>query len=226
MKEVNAESIIRVLASGGFICQATSPEACRELSSDSELNAIKTDVENGLDYLGMQLKASSEVNPDYFYASPVTRRLEQRADISELKKELNLIIKNATGYLGFVDLLDKATGSETIPNTGHTFDLGEVQSAMANRENIALHESFSKLISNQYFKPALKNRFKNDKERLDAIIQKLAQDGLIEGDGTGINYEFTGRFEHYITIVERIKSSISPNVEEDDSFMQQQELIN
>lgn len=213
MVDVDTSVVIRTLASGGFICEVTFADAFTALKNAGEINAVREDVEHALGYLGMTLKASSEHAPEYFYAAPEPRRLSRSGDLPLVRKELNMIIANATGYTGFIELLDKATGVDTMPSSGFSFDLGEVQSALANTSNASLQDLFLTVRNTRYFKNALSNKLKNDKERLDAMFGKLRDEGLIADDGTGVNYAFTGKFAHYIHVIEYIRDA---SVEPDD----------
>lgn len=221
MIDIDTSDVIRTLASGGFICDVTFPEVFAALSGTGEISAVREDVEAALGYLGMTLKSSSEHKPEYFYAAPEPRRLSSSGDLPLIRKELNFIIANATGYTGFIELVDKATGMDTIPSAGFSFDLGEIQSALANTSNSSLQDLFLKVRNTRYFKSAWSNKHKNDKERLDAMFDKLRQDGLIADDGTGVNYAFTGKFSHYIRTIEYIRdASVEPNEEADLSASQ------
>lgn len=208
MSNISTAGIARILASGGFVCETLYPDAFESLTKESEIGAAREDVEIALGYLGMVLKASNEHRPEYFYAAPETLRLNSADDLPLIRKELNNIIANATGYLGFLELIDKATGMDSMPNAGFSFDLGEMHSALANTANTSLQDVFMVVRSTKYFKSSLSKKLKNDKERLDAMFDKLACDGLIADDGTGNNFAFTGKFSHYIRVVEYIRDSL------------------
>lgn len=206
-KEINDVDIIRVIASGQFVCQETEPEMFEELIK-GEQGHLYDSVKDGLDSLGFELKQDHRLKPSYFYGSSEIRRLNMKNDLGALRKDVNQIIKNrALSFTGFLNLLSNAYGHDISYEVGQEFDVGRVQSALNNQSNVELSNQFHNVSKTNFFKSSLKKS--TNKERFDEMVNLMKNDGLIKDDGTGNNFSFTGKFIFQVELILKTRQSVS-----------------